>query len=106
MIDISPALEFITGLTKTLTPSMVQGLVDKNISFWWDCTTPEIRQNIRQSVRESLNGSIIMLSFVSDDVVVGLISNARPDLKSVLDTPKGQKWIRDLVRTLRLELMT
>jgi hypothetical protein len=91
----------IRSLTSSLTPEMVQSLIDKNISLWWDCTTPEIRHEIKQS----LDGDVRLL-FISDDRIAAYVHDARPDLSPVLATPRGDSWLRSLIRTLRVELLS
>lgn len=96
---MTEAVTLIRSLTSDLTPEIVQGLIDKNISLWWDCTTPEIRHEIKQS----LDGDVRLL-FIPDDRIVAYICEARPDLEPVLSTQRGDSWLRSLIRTLRVEL--
>ena len=99
---MTEAATLIRSLTSSLTSDMVQGLIDKNISLWWDCTTPEIRHDIKRS----LNGDSLLLSFISDDRVAAYVRDARPDLSPALSTPRGESWLRSLIRTLRVELLS
>jgi hypothetical protein len=96
---VTEAVTLIRSLTSDLTPEVVQGLIDKNISLWWDCTTPEIRHEIKQS----LDGDTRLL-FIPDDRIVAYIHKARPDLEPILSTQRGDSWLRSLIRTLRVEL--
>lgn len=99
---MTDASTLVKTLTSGLTPDVIQGLIDRNISLWWDCTTPQIRREIKRS----LNDNALMLSFISDDRVIAYVRDARPDLKDILATPKGDSWLRGLIRTLRVELLS
>jgi hypothetical protein len=98
---MTEAATLIRSLTSGLTSEIIQGLIDKDISLWWDCTTPEIRRDIKRS----LDGDVRLL-FVSDDRIATYICNARPDLSAILSTPRGDSWLRSLIRTLRVELLS
>lgn len=95
-------VELIKSLTSGLSTEVINGLIDKDLSLWWDCTTPEIRAKIKSS----LNGQGFMLALISDSMAVSYINKARPDLADILSTSKGKSWLMKLLRTLRIELLS
>lgn len=99
---MSSTIELIRSLTSGLTGPVVSGLIDKDISLWWDCATPEIRAGIKHS----LNGNAFVLALIPDNIIIQHINQARPDLVPVLATPKGVSWLVNLIRTLRVELVS
>lgn len=104
--DVSGQPErLIADLTRDLTPDIVQGMIDNDISLWWDCLDSRARNEIRQAIRSSLDGQSLLLSFMPNSQLAGYVYRARPDLVDILKSPKGHTWLESFFNTLKVEVL-